>query len=215
MGGMGDAEAQRYWDANAGAVTFSHPLPFDWLTELPKQARILDFGCGYGRTLAELRDAGWRCCVGVDRSREMIARGHRDHPQLDLRHSTQTQLSEPDGAFDAAILFAVLTTIPDDAQQLAVMAELARLLKPGGLLLVSDVGLQQDARHAERYRRGFERHGVYGVWDREDGGVFRHHSAERLATLLQRFDVIAERNLETRTMSGGVVTAIQILGRRR
>ena len=45
-----------------------------WLESLPTTARVLDYGCGYGRTLAELRDVGWRNAVGVDFSREMVSR---------------------------------------------------------------------------------------------------------------------------------------------
>lgn len=88
----------------------------------------------------------------------MIARGRREHPDLDLRLIDKVRIDEPQGAFDAAILFAVLTTIVEDAAQDALMAELARLLKPSGLIFVSDYRLQPDPRHAERYRRGQARH---------------------------------------------------------
>src|SRR5580698_2535950 len=208
-------QSKAYWDANAGTFAFSHPLEPEWLAETPKGARCLDYGCGYGRTLAELWDAGWRNTLGVDFSGEMIARGSAEHPDLMLRHIKTTRLTEPDGAFDVAILFAVLTSVPDDAEQLAVMAELRRLLKAGGLLYLSDYGLQTDARYAERYRLGLERHGVMGVWDREDGGVFRHHTPDRLAALMAGFDVVAERQVESVTMSGAAAVLTQMLGRRR
>jgi SAM-dependent methyltransferase len=208
-------DAQRYWDANASAYAFSHPIDFRWLGDVPKDARILDYGCGYGRSLAELRAAGWRNSVGVDFSREMIARGQREHPEVCLRHIEGTPIDEPDGAFDVALLFAVLTTIADDASQEALVSELARLLRPGGLIYVSDYPLQSDARYLERYRRGAAQHGVYGVWTREDGGVFRHHTHERLATLLSLFERVAERDIETRTLSGATAKATQLLARRR
>ena len=207
--------AQRYWDDNAEAHSFSHPLELAWLAELPKDARILDFGCGYGRTAAQLGGAGWRGVVGVDFSAGMIARGRREHPTLDLRHAESLPLAEPDSAFDAAILFAVLTTIPDDTEQRAVMAELRRLIRPGGLLYVSDYLLQTDARYLARYAAGEARHGVYGVWDRGDGGVFRHHTGEGLDALLEGFDRIAERQVETATLSGASAVATQRLSRRK
>ena len=208
-------DTRRYWDANAGAFGFSHPIDLSWFTGLPKGARILDYGCGYGRTLAELRAAGWRNSVGVDFSREMIARGRRENPEIDLRHIDRLPLDERGGAYDAAILFAVLTTIEADEAQDILMAELARLLRCGGLIYVSDYRLQTDPRHLERYRLGLARHGVYGVWTREDGGVFRHHTPERFAALMARFELLARRDVETRTLSGAVATATQVLGRRR
>jgi len=207
------AAAQRYWDQKAAQLTFTHPLNLGWIAALPKRARILDYGCGYGRTLAELSDAGRRNSVGVDSSAGMIERGRREHPELDLRATGATRLAEPDGAFDAALLFAVLTTIPDDADQVAVMSELRRLLAPRGWLYLSDYLLQEDERSLARYRAGSARHGVYGVWDREDGGVFRHQTREGLERLLAGFDVIAERQVETTTFSGAPAIAIQVLAR--
>ena len=208
------AAGQGYWDANAAALTFTHPLNLDWLAALPKAARILDYGCGYGRTLAELAAAGWTNAAGVDFSAAMIERGRAAQPTLDLRHIAGLPLAEPDGAYDAVILFAVLTTIPDDDEQRALMAELRRLIRPGGLLYVSDYLLQTDARNLARYEAGAARHGVYGVWDRDDGGVFRHHTREALDALMDGFGLIAEAEVETTTFSGAKVTALQRVARR-
>ena len=209
-----NGEAQHYWDRKAAQATFTHPLHLPWLAALPKQARILDYGCGYGRVLAELRDAGWRNGVGVDFSAAMIERGRRDHPGLDLRSVSGTRVAEPDGAFAAALLFAVLTTMPGDAEQAAVMAEIQRVLAPGGWLYLSDYLLQDDERSLARYRAGQARHGVLGVWDREDGGVFRHQTREALDRLLAGFEVVAERQVQTVTFSGAPAVAIQVLARR-
>jgi SAM-dependent methyltransferase len=207
------AAAQRYWDDHAEAYSFAHPIEPGWLAGLPKGARVLDYGCGYGRASATLAAAGWRA-VGVDFAAGMIARGRREHPGLDLRHIEGLPLAEPDGAFDAAILFAVLTCIPTDADQRALVAELRRLIRPGGLLYVSDYLLLTDARYLGRYQAGAARHGVYGVWDRDDGAIFRHHSREALGSLLARFEPVAEREVETVTLSGAKATAIQLLMRR-
>lgn len=213
-GGAPSSAAQQYWDAKADtALNFVHPLAPGWFAEMPKGARILDYGCGFGRITAELAAAGWNA-VGVDFSAAMIARGRREHPGLDLRHVDRLPLAEPDGAFDAAILFAVLTTIPDLDDQRAVLAELRRLIRPGGLIAVSDYLLQTDQRYLDRYAAGERRHGVYGVWDREDGGVFRHHTRPGLDELLADFEPIAEREIETTTLSGAKATAIQRLARR-
>ena len=208
------AAAQRYWDATAATLSFTHPLDFAWLAELPRDARILDHGCGYGRTLAELAAAGWTNAVGVDFSAAMIERGRAAGPALDLRHIAGLPLAEPDGGFDAVILFAVLTTIPGDGAQRALMAELRRLLRPGGLVYLSDYLLQTDARNLARYEAGAARHGVYGVWDREDRGVFRHHSRAALDALMGGFEPVAEAEIATATLSGAPVTAIQRLARR-
>jgi len=211
---MTDA-ARAYWEANAEAYTFAHPLEGAWLDELAADARILDYGCGYGRMTAALAAAGRRNVVGVDFSAGMIARGRREHPGLDLRQIAGLPLAEPDGAFDAGLLFAVLTCIPADADQRALVAELRRLIRPGGLLCVSDLLLQPGERHRQRYEAGLARHGVYGVWDRDDGGVFRHHTRAALDALLAGFDPVAEREVQSVTLSGAAASVIQLLMRRR
>lgn len=64
-----------YWDRVAHEKRFSHPLRLDWLERHSnQQARILDYGCGYGRTLAELSQAGFQNLAGVDFSGAMLAR---------------------------------------------------------------------------------------------------------------------------------------------
>ena len=203
-----------YWDDKSGQTDFTHPLELDWLASLPKAARILDYGCGYGRVLAEVVRAGWSAAIGVDLSAGMIARGRGEHPDLDLRCIDGLPLAFEDGAFDAVLLFAVLTTMPADKDQDAVMAEMRRLLRPSGLLYVSDYPLQTDERYLGRYAAGVARHGVYGVWDRDDGGAFRHHGRERFAALLAGFEVLAESEQPTRTLSGAPALAIQMLARR-
>jgi SAM-dependent methyltransferase len=207
-------EARRYWDGKATQAAFTHPLRLDWLAEIPKRARLLDYGCGYGRTLSELHEAGWRNSVGVDLSPAMIERGRRERPRLDLRLVEGPSVSEPDGAFEAAFLFAVLTTIPDETGQIAAMTEVRRLLAPSGWLYLSDYLLQDDERSLARYRAGELRHGVRGVWDREDGGVFRHHTRAELEGLLRGFHIVAEQKVETTTFSGARAVAIQVLATR-
>jgi len=208
------AEDRRYWDRKAESQAFAHPLNPGWLTSLLKTARILDYGCGYGRIVAELAAGGWREAVGIDFSPAMIDRGRREHPGLDLRCVSALPLDEPPETFDAILIFAVLTTITADKDQDTLMTELRRVLKPGGLLYLSDYPLQTDDRYLARYGAGLGRHGVYGVWDREDGGLFRHHSRERLEALLAGFNILEQREIATTTLSGSPAVAIQVLARR-
>ncbi|MEK8170305.1 methyltransferase domain-containing protein [Streptomyces sp. M19] len=94
-------------------------------------ARILDYGCGYGRLAAELTALGYR---------EVHGWIPRPHWSPGAAPTTRTAagagaglpLPHPDGAFDAALLFAVLTCVPAPRAQEETVAELARLLRPGG-----------------------------------------------------------------------------------
>ena len=130
-------DQRAYWDREAGRKTFTHPLDPDWLdTFIPQAARVLDYGCGYGRSLAELVSLGYSDVVGMDPSPAMVERGRRTFPGLDLRVIEALPTAEADASFDAVLLLAVLTCIPGDRDQDAVMGEVRRLLRPGGTLLL-------------------------------------------------------------------------------
>lgn len=52
-----------------------------------RQAKVLDFGCGYGRISNELVEAGYNDVTGIDPSYAMIGRGRKAFPGLPLLHS--------------------------------------------------------------------------------------------------------------------------------
>src|SRR6185503_2115309 len=166
-----------YWDAAATTKVFTHPLYEPWLAALDPTAAVLDYGCGYGRILAELEQLGFRDLSGADISPAMIERARRERPgaRITVIADPPALPSQHDGSFDLVLLFAVLTYGPEDDAQQALLAETARLLKPGGRLYLSDVLLQDDARNLERYDRGMQTHGTYGVFETGDGAVCRHH----------------------------------------
>jgi 2-polyprenyl-3-methyl-5-hydroxy-6-metoxy-1,4-benzoquinol methylase len=63
-----------YWDGAATTKTFTHPLYTPWLGEIGRDAEILDYGCGYGRTMEALEREGFSNLAGVDTSTGMIVR---------------------------------------------------------------------------------------------------------------------------------------------
>jgi SAM-dependent methyltransferase len=201
-----------YWNDAAGR-TFTHPISPDFLAELRPDYRILDYGCGYGRSLAELGALGFTNTVGVDFSRGMITRGRRERPGTDLRLVDRVTVDEPDGCFDAVMLLAVLTCIVEDEAQAAVLQEVRRLLRPGGLLFISDMPLQEDARSRARYAGGGSAR-PYGVFDTGDGGVVRHHDDRHIATWLRGLEPIADRRVALKTMNGNDAIGVQLVARK-
>jgi len=132
--------------------------------------QVLDMGCGTGGTLDILREFGEP--VGIDLEPIALAASReRGHRRLVL--GSGTALPFASGCFDAALALDVLEHIPDDA---AAAREMARVLRPGGLALVTvpayaflwsghDVALF----HQRRYVRGqlvqvLEAAGLEMVW---------------------------------------------------
>ena len=67
-----------YWDTEGTRKSFAHPLNLKRVSQwLSADSRILDFGCGYGRCLGELFNAGYRKLIGFDFSPAMICGGTR------------------------------------------------------------------------------------------------------------------------------------------
>ncbi|MBN1418666.1 MAG: class I SAM-dependent methyltransferase [Planctomycetes bacterium] len=203
-----------YWDRVAEQKRFTHPIDAERFAALvPTTARILDHGCGYGRTCSELAAMGYRHVIGIDISLAMIGRGRRLHPDLDLRHVPVGTLPFPADSFDAVLLFAVLTCIPADGGQEDLISEIRRVLRPGGILHVSDYPLQDDPRNRQRYERSLPEFGTFGVFRLPEGAVMRHHAEEWFDRLLRPFRKIHARTIDGSTMNDNRCRIFQYLGR--
>lgn len=97
-------------------------------------ARVLDAGCGAGRMSRYLADRGAHV-EGVDLSPNMVRMARRDHPDLTFAVAPLTALPYPDHAFDGVLLWYSIIHTPPEGQA-AIFAEAARVLRPGGHVLV-------------------------------------------------------------------------------
>lgn len=105
-------------------------------TQYAQDKVILDIGCGAGYGSSKLIRAGAKKVYGVDilaNSIEYCLNHHR-HPGLFFKQGDITRLDFDDNSFDQICAFEVIEHIKD--YQKAV-SELHRVLKPGGLLIIS------------------------------------------------------------------------------
>jgi ubiquinone/menaquinone biosynthesis C-methylase UbiE len=176
-----------YWDRVALQKRFTHPLPLEWLSKhLDHQARILDYGCGYGRILQQLVKFGYSNCVGIDFSEGMLTRCRSTLPRIDLIQNDGKSLPFRERAFDAVVLFSVLTCVPCEKDQRTLLTEVRHVLRPGGLLYISDLLMNSDRRNVERYERDAKRFGVYGIFELPEGVIVRHQWIEELTSYFVR-----------------------------
>lgn len=101
---------------------------------LAKGSRVLDLGCGLGETLEELAAQGYEA-VGLDASPLLLQQAQNRHPALGLHLGQAEALPFAPACFDAAVCECCCTLF---SQPEMALAELHRVLRPGGRLLLSD-----------------------------------------------------------------------------
>ncbi|HZE99273.1 MAG TPA: class I SAM-dependent methyltransferase [Planctomycetota bacterium] len=118
---------------------------------LLREGRLLDLGCGAGRTTFGLYRRGCRNIVGADLSPALIrlARDHaaRRHLGLRFRVADACKLPFASGSFDGCLFsFNGLMTIPRRARRIAALREVRRVLAPGGRFVFTTHERGDDAR---------------------------------------------------------------------
>ena len=99
--------------------------------------RILDLGCGTGRTTRHLKDMGHKV-IGVDIAPQMIQQAEALHPDIPFQVGDATQLNHPDEYFDSVLFsFNGLDYIYPETDRIQALQEINRVLKHGGLFLFS------------------------------------------------------------------------------
>jgi SAM-dependent methyltransferase len=124
----------RTYDGPNSAFDFDEPVIGEILGGLPA-GDALDAACGTGRTAALLAPRGHRV-VGVDSSPDMLARARERVPGGDFRPGTLQELPVADDSVDLVVCSLALTHVRELPP---VMEEFARVLRPGGHLVISDM----------------------------------------------------------------------------
>ena len=126
----------KYWDAVAFQKRFGHPLITGEIEKFDdRRGWILDYGCGYGRSMCELDERGFTNLFGVDYSSGLIGRARKEIPFAPYVRNPGSEITFSDGTFDAVLLLAVLTRMPDSGEQAKLFSEIYRVLKEAGIPL--------------------------------------------------------------------------------
>lgn len=105
------------------------------VVEMARGGRVADIGCGPGHVTAHLAALG-ADVIGLDLSASMVEIARADHPGVEFAVESMTRLGLEDSSLAAAVLmYSIIHLTPADRDQ--AIAELRRVLRPGGIALIS------------------------------------------------------------------------------
>jgi SAM-dependent methyltransferase len=128
---------------------------------ITSEMRVLDAGCGYGRNLVHLLRQGCEVFAvdanaeGVEHVQALAAQLAPDLPATNFRVGPIEKMDFPDDFADVVICSSVLHFARDEAHFLAMLKELWRVLRPGGMLfcrLGSRIGMNFERLRGNIFR---------------------------------------------------------------
>ena len=136
-------DAATFWDKAAekyardpirDVASYEHTLART-LSYLTPQMRVLEMGCGTGTTALRLAPHV-KAFVGTDQSSEMIRiardKAADEHSNLEFRVLGAAESAQLEEGFDVVMGFNLFHLVPDAD---AVLADIFKILKPGGLMI--------------------------------------------------------------------------------
>ena len=109
---------------------------------------VLDIGCGNGRVyqLCENLQVAY---TGIDQSKALIAIARKNYPQARFDIGEMTTLPYANASFSVIICVATFNHLPTVATRLQALQEMKRVLKPGGIILMTNWNVLSD--NAQKY----------------------------------------------------------------
>lgn len=123
-----------------------------------KTDRILDVGCGAGRTTLAMDKLGFHTVLGIDLNPAMIDAARALAPTLKFRVGDATDLASHDNRFDAILFsFNGIMTIPGRHNRIKAFSEIYRVLRPTGIFIFTTHDREADSKFHEFWKEEFDR----------------------------------------------------------
>jgi ubiquinone/menaquinone biosynthesis C-methylase UbiE len=123
-------------------------------------AALLDIGMGTG-SLAALFEQRTAEITGIDVSRQMLSKCQDAHPNFQLEEGSFTEIPFADATFDIVVSSFTFHEVEPD-HRVAACSEVARVVRPGGQLVILDIMFPSEAAVNEA------RHSIGPSWDPDE-----------------------------------------------
>jgi len=156
------------WDAIAHSFDVTRRKPWqqclDFIDSLPKTAVVADIGCGNGRHLIPCAQH-CQTAIGIDISRNLLSIIEKKLKELNttntrLYHANVIQLPLNDESVDAVLYIAALHNVQGQDSRIQSLKEVNRILKTGGMALISVWSRWQDKYRIQFLKKWFTRIGA-------------------------------------------------------
>jgi ubiquinone/menaquinone biosynthesis C-methylase UbiE len=135
-----------------------------WIAQQLRDCQsVLEIGCGSGKLSGAVAAGGVPDVWGIDASPYQLLLALRRFPGIKFVHGVAERTPFADGRFDGIAVCFVFHELPTEIQD-AVLAEMHRLLRPGGRIVISEPSPEQ--LHNRSFVSLWRRHGWRGVYFR-------------------------------------------------
>ncbi|SDM32127.1 Methyltransferase domain-containing protein [Catalinimonas alkaloidigena] len=160
-----------------------------WAASFPAGATVLDLGCGSGMPISKTLIDQKLTVYGIDASPTLVAQFRKHFPHHEIRCESVEASSFYGLIFDGIVAWGLVFLLPPETQ-VALLAKIARHLKPGGKLLFTSpsqpvewvdvmTGRPSASLGRETYRDVLAQHGIRVVGEFADEGENHYYSCEK------------------------------------
>jgi ubiquinone/menaquinone biosynthesis C-methylase UbiE len=209
------------------SIPSSLELNEDIFAKLKPEDKILDFGCGFGKTCFDLYKKGYRSVTGIDINQKGIQLANNYGAQngidgLTFKSENAAILSFKNDSYTFGIMQAFLTTVAKESERKLIFSEASRVLTPGAYLYIAEFAQswhlpQYEKRYQSALSEGYEK-GSFPVLNSKTGEleyVARHYTKEELKTHLSdaHFSIESFKNENFTTRTGNIVNGAVIIAK--
>ena len=178
--------AETIYDEN---TKFTTPLPDEkFLSSLPKNIKILDVGCGYGRTLAYLSSLGFHNLTGFDISSSYASQAKKNCPEANVFISSVKNLPVNE-KYDLILLMGIIEYINSDKEQEEFFKKVSQILSDKGHVMLETFVMDFNSNWGQ-YVRGFIKNWHIGRFSNSKGFECHHQTPQYLKKVLGKYFTI-------------------------